>query len=409
MKTISVDVAVIGAGPSGSSVANAYLLANPQGALALVDRQRFPRDKSCGDGISPGAVKITKELGLEAIFQHYQRIRFLRLRSPAATAAGPLPSVGGEEPIGYVVPRLIYDNHLQSAAIQRGAMDFSNHRLQAIDYSEKHDKWLVRLEENTSDAKTTINLHARVVVGADGSRSKVRNLLRVPFNSVFHTGIGSRVYAQVGGGESNYLEINFLRELLPAYGWFFPISSTKTNVGIGIDVHHYKKKGIPMKQLLEAYQEALTSTFDLTYENGSELTSVLPYGSQIPSLSHMRAALVGDAASMINSATGEGIYYGMWGGARLGSLLASASQGKMKYQDAIDRYAFQFHEKFSQHFKTVSRIKKMTGHERWCNIMVRACSRDKTILSNYIDLMMGDKRHLSVLDIVKVASKGLVR
>ena len=132
-----------------------------------------------------------------------------------------------------------------------------------------------------------------------------------------------RIYGEFPSSTFDALQIDFTERLLPAYGWLFPIDHKRANVGIGIDVDNYKKHSMHIEKLLSLYQKDLGS--HISYDDNSALTYILPYGSELPRLAYpeSNAALIGDAGSMINPLTGEGIFYGMYAGHVLGQLLAA--------------------------------------------------------------------------------------
>ena len=118
------DVAVVGAGPAGSSCA-IRLSEGGKNRIALIDGERFPRDKSCGDGIEPGAVQMLKALGVSDFLKDHRQIKYLSVSAPdGLRVRGILPPVGGQVPIGYVIPRTTYDNAIFASAIRSGAGDY---------------------------------------------------------------------------------------------------------------------------------------------------------------------------------------------------------------------------------------------------------------------------------------------
>jgi menaquinone-9 beta-reductase len=399
-----VQVAVVGAGPAGASCAMA-LLRHGAASVALIDQARFPRDKSCGDGIGPGAVAVMRKLGLGGALAPCFAVRYLSVSSPSGIrATGPLPEIDGAVPVGYTVPRRQFDNILVEAALGRGAADFTGLRLERAAWDGR--RWDLTLKNPRSGEPA--RLTSDFLVGADGARSRVRRVLGEPLNSDRHTGAALRVYAQTCGVPFDALQIDFVGSLLPGYGWVFPIDTRRANIGIGIDVSTYKRRGTHLRQLLGRYRENLGG--HISCDEESALAYLLPYGSELPRLAHPRvnAALVGDAASMINPLTGEGIFYGLFAGEflgrRLGETLRRGNVAACK--SALDDYERSFRERFVVHFALNERIKRRIESARLCDVAVNACRNDAVVLRQAIEVMMGDKRDIGFGTVLRVVLRG---
>jgi len=400
------DLAIVGAGPAGASCA---MSACRQGAknVALIDTQKFPRDKVCGDGIGPGAIQIMKKLGADEILNSYESVQFLAISSPShLQAKGPLPVVDGSRQEGYTIERKILDNHLFSKALQYGALDMSGYRL--TDAVFDGQSWVLRLKETASGKTRTIK--AAILVGADGARSMVRRFLGVKMNSDRHTGTAARIYAKNPASRFDALQIDFVQKLLPAYGWLFPISDTKANIGIGIDLYNYKNQNHRLADLFSAYRKNLPSSID--YDQDSYGAFILPYGSELPKISHAEkhAALIGDAASMINPLTGEGIYYAMFAGELLGRLVAKAQPGQhgtAGIMAALETFERQFRAKFKSHYDINWTMKERISSAHWCDLIVRSCARDEKILADLIEIMMGNKNNIAPTTIFRIVARNL--
>jgi geranylgeranyl reductase family protein len=391
------DVAIVGAGPAGATCARS-LTALGVGRVALIDRSKFPRDKSCGDGIGPGAVNVMESLGIQQCLSGHRKIETIAVSSPGGIeVSGPLPQIGGTQPVGYVIPRKIFDNYLFEAAIQGGASDFTGMEFEDAEFVKSTQQWRLQL------AGTQIT--AKVLVGADGARSKVRRILNVPSNTDENTGIGIRVYVTADGSVSQSLRLDFVRALLPAYGWVFPIDNSQANVGVGIDLSAYKAQRRHLDELLASYLSTGEERSAFRADGESSLTAILPYGSELPRLAHpsSNAALIGDAGSMINPFTGEGIFYGMFAGQILARRIARGFAGN-RIQVALHDYEREFRDRFEKHFQTNWTMKRATGVAKWCDLVIGACKKDPKILGELIDLMMGDKKQMSsstILNIVR--------
>jgi menaquinone-9 beta-reductase len=397
-----VELAIVGAGPAGSAAARSARLAGVS-TVALIDRATFPRDKACGDGLGPGVVRVMADLGLGDALESYAPIKTLAVSSPSrVTVSGPLPLVGGKVPVGYVIPRQKFDDILFRAALGSGAVDFSGHDFDTATYSSSTNEWTLTLTTKSDEQKTVT---AKYLIGADGPRSKVRRLLGQPFNDDAHTGTAVRIYARTGGSFGKDLRLDFMRQLLPAYGWVFPIDEHTANIGVGIDVSRYQERRRHLNALLESYESQLK---DVVSDPITRLAFILPYGSQLPRLAFptQQAALIGDAGSMVNPLTGEGIYYGMWAGMEVGKRIALALQRSAPSE--LSFYEARFRSKFSEHYQTNQIMKNRVAQAAWCDLVISACARDKRILGELIDLMMGDRKRVSLGLLGKIALGGIL-
>ncbi len=247
---------VVGAGPAGAAAALEARRLRPDAAVLLVDKAAFPRDKPCGDGIGPHAVDELQEMEATAVLAGYPPIHGLRLRSP-----GGLEVAGAPVRPNYVVPRTVLDARLVDAALAAGAR-FRRARVR-------------RLEQRGGLVVADGELAARVVVGADGANSTVRRQLGAPPNPERALAIAVRGYAPAPAGPPEQL-IAWVAEGWPAYVWSFPTGTGIANVGYGL----------------------LRSRFS----------------SFRPPPGRGRLLLAGDAASLVNPLSGEGIYYALASG-----------------------------------------------------------------------------------------------
>jgi menaquinone-9 beta-reductase len=144
----------------------------------------------------------------------------------------------------------------------------------------------------------------------------------------------------------------------------------------------------------------------------SYLANILPYGSELPRLAYPaeRAALIGDAGSMINPLTGEGIFYGMFAGDLLGRILARALE-KPDFSTiavALLGYESQFRHRFGRHFDLNWTMKEKVEIAQWCNLVINACRRDKIVMGHLIDLMMGDKKTIGLGILFRIFARNLL-
>lgn len=328
-----VDVAVVGAGPAGSAAALAVLQRNPEARVALLDRAAFPRDKVCGDGVAPHVLDLLAGLGEPHLLEDWPRVSRLRL----GFGGGP-EARGRLDPPGLVVPRAVLDARLAGAAVRRGAR-LLRHRVRSVQ---------VRRDCVAVDRV----LRARVVVAADGAHSAVRRALGLPPNPPGRVAVALRGYAPARGALEQ--EIVFDDERWPAYAWSFPLGDGRANVGYG---EVLRPGPAPSRALLE---ERLDALLPGRGDGGSAWRAHhLPLSSWRPRQPGGPVLLAGDAASLVNPLTGEGIAYAVASGALAGRVAARTLRGGVP--DPGRLYRAQLHAMLGRHLRHITLAAMLTG------------------------------------------------
>jgi geranylgeranyl reductase family protein len=294
------DLIILGAGPAGAAAALEARRLRPDASVLLVDKAAFPRDKACGDGLGPHAVDELAAMGAGGVLEGYPPIRGLRLRSPRG-----LEVAGDPARPNHVVPRAVLDARLVSAALAAGA-GFRKARVR-------------RLEQREGMVVVDGDLAARVVVGADGANSTVRRLLAAPPNPDRALAIAVRGYAPAPAGRPEQL-IAWVAEGWPAYVWSFPTGTGVANVGYGLLRSRFDGGGA------ELHRRLRTLLPEADPDPASLRAHHLPFSSFRPPCGRGRVLLAGDAASLVNPVSGEGIYYALASG-RLAARAALTAPG----------------------------------------------------------------------------------
>ena len=352
MSVERVDVAVVGAGPAGAAAA---LAARRGGAsVLLLDKADFPRDKPCGDGIAADAVDVLEGLGVTGVVDGYPAVTRLRLVAPGgAEVARPLPRPA------HTVPRRIFDARLVRAAVEQGA-ELRRHTVRAM----RQDGTGVTLDDR---------IRARVVIGADGAGSVIRRLLGHPVNPAGHLAIAIRGYAPAVGTEQL---IRTTSARWPAYAWSFPIGDGTANVGYGETL---RGRALTKAYLVERLGELLP---------GGTPTGLrahhLPLSTHRPPPGRGPVLLAGDALSLINPFTGEGIFYAVLSGALAGTAAAAGPDR------AAERYAAAFTSRLGRHLRHSGFATLLTRRPVVVDAAVRAARRDGQVFRRMVDLGLGD-------------------
>lgn len=394
--TRACDLLVVGGGPAGAAAAIAARRAAPELKTVVLDRQAFPRDKACGDGLGPGVVARLADLDATDIVRGRRPVERLKIVAPSgAEVVGDLPAIGAAAR-GYVVPRAEFDDALLMRARDAGAEVWTESRLEGLESSGDEP---VRI--SASGPSGAVSIEARAVVAADGARSDVRRLLGVAYNDSAHTGVAIRGYVERPGG-FEHMAFYFMRELLPAYGWIFPIDERGANVGVMIDATRFQRQARRLPDLLA---EFLRSSGHASLIPERSRTYMLPFASYVPPLVHRRVALVGDAGSMINPFSGEGIAYGMAAGmeaaTRAVTALRSGADGR-----PFEGFDGWFRQRFGEHFRASARAKRLAQRAWIADFGVRAARRRPEFVREGIELLVGEGTALSWRSLARLLVHG---
>ena len=400
------DVVIIGAGPSGSNAAISYKKLNPDLKIALVDKAIFPRDKSCGDAFGPGVISALKRFGNEHILEDEPEVVSTTLFGPKNIGIqNYIPEVKNkEDSIVYVIPRLDLDNRILNLAKEEEVETFEGYRFSKFFNNEESVS--VEIE---NEAKEKYILEAKLLVGADGANSRVRKSLNLKQNSDWNKAIAIRAYID----SPNYLEIFKERTLMfeinvsaiKGYAWAFPSKGNLLNIGIGVPLSVFKKEKMDIKNLLDEFVKTLESRGVEVENLRMEKSFMLPFASSRPKLGHNRVALIGDAGSMINPMSGEGIFYGM----EAGFLLANEThqlinESGSELNKGITKYEKVFNKRFGKHFLSCSLARLVFQSPFMTKRLLNIASLDQHTIDFVVELLF-DEANLTIKEILLLGFK----
>ena len=381
------DVAVVGGGPGGATAA--AFLARAGLRTLLVDKERFPRDKSCGDAVCTKSVRILRELGLVSAVEREVCARVESQVMVGPDGAGlhlPLLGAGGNDAV-YVVRRERFDNILFQHAR-------SLPQVTALEGFSFADFLYARDGSVAGIAGTDAGGHERryaasIVIGADGAMSRVA--ARAGAYSFSHKNhdhwiAAFRVYFRDVAGLADELEIHFLDELMPGYLWIFPVGGGEANVGAGM-IESAVRAGeggsrINLRQRtyeLLATHPRLRQRFAGAKEvAGSFRGGQLPCGSERRPLAGDGWMLVGDAASLVDPFSGEGISNAMHSAMLAAEYAAQALREGTAHTGGLLRYEARVWKELGPELDTAYRMQKLARH-KWLLrfVLKRAATRPR--------------------------------
>ena len=379
---------MVGAGPAGSGAA--YYLANAGYDVIIIDKCKFPRDKICGDFVSPVSQIELAKLGVTCSheFKNANRI------SKAAVfldgnklVSRVVPKVQGLPRYGRVFPRVLLDKLVLDSACNQGAVFLD--RLKAVDMRMKHRS--VELDAEGLDGKRT--LKARLVIGADGSNSTIARILRGPPSSADRI-IAIRGYFTDVEGPSDQADLHFNKESFPGYCWLFPTGRNQANVGVGV-VLDTIPAGNRLKELLnhliknnEPLNKRLKNAKLVGQIGGWPLTTYNPSQPLIEN----RVMLVGDAAGLVNPLNGEGIQYALLSGRWASETALSCLRANVFSKNALAAYTETVDRELRYGMSLASLIVQLIRNRSFSPIWLRSLelmAARSRIDSNYADIVGG--------------------
>ena len=315
----ATDVLVVGAGPAGSAAAT--WAARLGLDVALVDAAVFPRDKTCGDGLTPRAIGELQRLGLEDWLRAHAVNRGLRAHGFGQTLLLPWP--GGTLPDwGSAVARTELDDHLRTTAIKAGAEALDGARAVGV----RREGGRVAAVEFEKGGET-LEISCRRLVVADGVRSPLGKLLGREWHRETVYGVAGRSYVTSERSDdpwiSSHLELRGESgEILSGYGWIFPLGSGEVNLGVGTLATAKRPANVALRPLMQFYADERREEFELSGDLRAPTSALLPMGGAVSGVAGPNWALIGDAAACVNPLNGEGIDYGLESGRFVAELLA---------------------------------------------------------------------------------------
>jgi menaquinone-9 beta-reductase len=331
----SADVIVVGAGPAGSSVA--YYLAAAGLDVLMLEKTQFPREKVCGDGLTPRAVKALTAMGVPtAEGDGWLRNKGLRIIGGGGRIEVPWPELSSYPGYGMVRTRLDFDETLARHAQKAGARLLEGVNVtgpllddrtgaivgvtarQAVTGPAEGAGRAARAAGSADQAERPFR--ARLVIAADGNSSRLSVSMGLRKRDDRPLGVAVRTYYTSPRHADDYLEAWLDlwdgNQLLPGYGWIFGMGDGTSNVGLGLLNTSTAFQNIDYRDLLRRWLAAMPDEWGFTEENRTQPVrgAALPMGFNRTPHYTRGLLLAGDAGGMVNPFNGEGIAYALESG-----------------------------------------------------------------------------------------------
>jgi geranylgeranyl reductase family protein len=381
------DVLVIGGGPAGA--ATGYWLAKAGLDAVVVERKAFPRDKTCGDGLTPRAVLQLEEMGLGDWLHTHHRNNGLRAVAHDITLELPWPKHSRFPDHGYVVRRTELDRTVAEHAAAAGATLLDGTDATAPILRDGLCQGAVVTDKASGETR---EVHARYVVLAEGANSRIGRALGTARDRSYPMGLAIRGYYASPIADDPWIESALdVRDRngasLPGYGWVFPLGDGTVNVGIGLLSTFRDYKSVNTTNLMNEWLVTAPEHWGLDPDGalGPVVGGRLPMAGSISPKVGPNGVAVGDAAGFINPFNGEGIDYAYETGRLAADLIAeSIATGDGL---ALARYPHLLDEEYGLYFKVARVFMSLMGNPALMRELTRVGMHSRTLMEWVLVIM----------------------
>ena len=388
MTTDRHDVLVIGGGPAGSAAG--FWLAKAGHDVCVLERKSFPRDKTCGDGLTPRAVHQLRAMGLEpAIAAHHHRHDGLRAVAHGITLELPWPEHPVYPNYGYVVRRRDLDQMVADHAAGAGAT-----LLPATEAVRPllRDGLVTGAVVDDKASGETREIRARYVIVADGSLSRFGRALGAARNKSYPQGIAIRGYFESPVSSDPWIEScldvhDRNGQTMPGYGWIFPLGDGTINVGIGLLSTFKGYKDVNTTHLMGEWAATAPERWGID----PDAMLAPPTGGRLPMAGSVNPKvgpnwlLVGDAAGSINPFNGEGIDYAYETARMAADLVDEALMTGTA--SPLARYTTVLDDEYGLYFKVARNFAKIIGQPVLMRELTRVGMRSQSLMEWVLRIM----------------------
>ena len=372
MNNISCDIIIVGAGPAGTTMA--LMLAGSGLQVTIIDKDRFPRDKICGDALSGQVLSILKRMP-DNIYDDFLATvpkspsYGTRFVSPGSHIADISFSTGpGTHAPGYICPRKEFDAFLASKLRDYGNIRFIE--------GEK----VIGVRHKEGGMMTAVTAHSvvkgKVVAGADGTHSVVRSLAgnKKPVRTHLCTGIRAYFEGVTGFHPENYIELFYLKELLPFYFWIFPEVNGRCNAGLAVLQSEISRKKLNAGALFDDIlhnHPLIAHRFEAARMARRAEAHALPLGVRPGPFSGNGFLMLGDAASLVDPFTGEGIGNAMASGEVAARVLKTCFAKGDYSKTGMREYEVQMRNRIGNDLRASFTLQRMARYPWLFDLVVR--------------------------------------
>jgi len=380
------DVLVIGGGPAGAAAG--YWLAQQGVDVTIIERKTFPREKTCGDGLTPRAVKQLHDMGLGEQLSMFHRYSGLRATGVGRELELEWPSHPTYPNYGYVVRRRELDSMVAYNAVKAGAVLLEGHEAVA----PVMDRGFVRGATVQTKGGQTLDIEAKYVVVADGANSRFGRALGTSRQKEWPYGTAIRTYWQSPKHADPWIESALdvkdrNGNAMPGYGWIFPVGDGTVNIGVGLLSTFKEFKNVNTTHLLDAYAHQIADRWQIDPEQPEckATSGRIPMGGSVGPKSGPTYLVIGDAAGSVNPFNGEGIDYAYETARMAAQVLAEAvatNDGR-----ALQQYNALVQAEYGDYFKVARLFAKVIGRPALMRELTRVGMHSRPLMEWVLRIM----------------------
>lgn len=388
---LTTDVLIIGGGPAGATAA--YWLATHGHDVIVVEKKSFPREKTCGDGLTPRAVHQLTEMGLAEPLARYHRYSGLRATGMGRELELEWPSHPVYPQHGYVVRRRELDKLVADNAVAAGARLHEGH--EAI--HPLIDRGLVRgavvdRSRATGQDDDHVTIRATYTIVADGANSRFGRALGTSRNREWPYGTAIRSYWSTPRHADPWIESALdVRDrngnVMPGYGWIFPVGDGTVNVGVGLLSTFRDFRSVNTSHLLDGYAHQIAERWEIDPATPEcrPTSGRIPMGGSVGPKAGPSYLVIGDAAGSVNPFNGEGIDYAYETARIAATVLHDALAGNDP--TALQRYSKEIDDTYGEYFKVARLFARVIGRPALMRELARVGLHSRTLMEWVLRIM----------------------
>jgi len=397
------DVVVVGGGPSGAACA--YWLADAGWDVVVVEKKHFPRDKTCGDGLTPRSVRQLSDMGLSDAMAGAHRYEGLRACAYGMTLEMAWPDHPSFPSVGYVITRHDLDQIVAERAAKAGATVWEGAEaigpildratagsVGGTGSSAEVLPSCAGAKVLDRDAGRQHEVRARYTVVADGANSRFGRALGTSRDRNYPMGMALRGYFRSPRHDEPFIESHLdIRDasgtVVPGYGWVFPLGAGRVNAGVGILSVEGRWKGANTSQLMDAFIDWAPKSWELSKSTlcGPPTGGKLPMGLSVRPRIGPNVLVIGDAAGTVNPFNGEGIAYGYETGRLAAACVARALSGGGVH--ALVDYESQLQAAYGLYYRMAREFVRLISRPELMQTCVRSGMHSRNVMEWLLRIM----------------------
>jgi menaquinone-9 beta-reductase len=393
------DVVIVGAGPGGSAAG--YYLARQGLDVLLLDKSDFPRDKTCGDGLTPRALSVLNDMGLlPDLLRLGSRVNRLKIAGTKGRFVdAPFPQENGKPDYTLIIPRLIFDDIVRRHALASGAKFDSPVRVTEV--IPDRNGVIVTGKRRSQ----TVTVKARMAIVATGANMPLLMSMGL-LKKTPQVSLAARAYFEGVSGLTDGMLLSFEGVPLPGYGWVFPLPDSGANIGAGVFPWGWVGRWLSVKTRATFDAFTQTRTVGAMLAGARQVGPIKGYPLRMdfataPTYGE-RALLVGEAAGLVNPLTGEGIDYALESGKVAAEYLLNLFETGDFSRSHLSGYDQLLRQQFQHLFVFCGWMRDLFVNPLLINPMLYAAARRPDLKLLLVNIMFGQQAALENLTVRRV-------